>query len=58
MVLDTADAFWNSRTKTEPLTFSSDPLHPASETYPPGSAVALSTQLQAWTALEAAAGLP
>ncbi|NYD78669.1 glycoside hydrolase family 76 protein [Arthrobacter cupressi] len=57
MVLDTADAFWAGRAETEPLTFSSDPLRPADKTYPPGSAVELSTQLQAWMALEAAASL-
>lgn len=57
MVLDTADAFWNGRTQTEPPTFSSDPLRPAGQTYPAGTAVELSTQLQAWMALEAAASL-
>lgn len=57
MALDTADAFWKGRTETEPPTFSSDPLRPAAETYPPGSAVELSTQLQAWMAFEAAASL-
>jgi predicted alpha-1,6-mannanase (GH76 family) len=57
MVLGTADAFWNGRTQTQPVTFSSDPLRPAGETYPAGTAVELSTQLQAWMALEAAASL-
>ncbi|MFJ4027099.1 glycoside hydrolase family 76 protein [Paenarthrobacter sp. NPDC089989] len=37
--------------------FSPDPLRPASETYPPGTAVELSTQLQAWMTFEAAATL-
>lgn len=40
------------------LVFSSDPQRPASETYPAGSAVELSTQLQAWMTVEAAASLP
>ncbi len=59
MVLDTAEALWNGRTERAPGTpvFSSDPLRPANETYPAGSAVELSTQLQAWMALEAAASL-
>ncbi|HYH77578.1 MAG TPA: glycoside hydrolase family 76 protein [Arthrobacter sp.] len=67
LVLDTADAFWDGRRKvtaTEPLgrnagklIFSSHPEHPAADTYPPGAAVELSTQLQAWMALEAAAAV-
>ncbi|WP_115789499.1 glycoside hydrolase family 76 protein [Arthrobacter silvisoli] len=59
MVLETAAAFWNGRTETAPgiHVFSSNPLRPAGQTYPPGSAVELSTQLQAWMALEAAASL-
>ncbi|MFE5836286.1 glycoside hydrolase family 76 protein [Arthrobacter sp. NPDC056493] len=40
----------------EPV-FSSDPQRPASDTYPAGAAVELSTQLQAWMALEAAASV-
>lgn len=40
------------------LAFSFDPQRPASETYPPGSGVELSTQLQAWMTFEAAATLP
>jgi predicted alpha-1,6-mannanase (GH76 family) len=39
------------------VVFSYDPLRAASETYPPGAAVELSTQLQAWMAFEAAATL-
>lgn len=68
LVLDTADAFWEGRrpiTATEPLgrnagklLFSSLPEEPAADTYPPGAAVELSTQLQAWMALEAAAVVP
>ncbi|MFJ5957547.1 glycoside hydrolase family 76 protein [Paenarthrobacter sp. NPDC092416] len=52
-----------TRTTGEPpkevprLIFSPDPLRPASETYPPGTAVELSTQLQAWMTFEAAATL-
>ncbi|MFK0008349.1 glycoside hydrolase family 76 protein [Paenarthrobacter sp. NPDC090520] len=42
--------------RTQPV-FSPDPLRPAGETYPPGTAVELSTQLQAWMAFEAAATL-
>lgn len=37
--------------------FSADPRLPAEQTYPAGAAVELSTQLQAWMALEAAATL-
>ena len=37
--------------------FSFEPKQPASSTYPPGTAVELSTQLQAWMALEAAAAV-
>ncbi|MFI2564360.1 glycoside hydrolase family 76 protein [Paenarthrobacter sp. NPDC018779] len=59
MVLATAEALWAGR--LEPSTygpvFSPDPLRPASETYPPGTAVELSTQLQAWMTFEAAATL-
>ncbi|MFE4194461.1 glycoside hydrolase family 76 protein [Paenarthrobacter sp. NPDC056912] len=62
LVMTTAEAFWAGRTEsidkaTPRLTFSSDPQRPASETYPAGSAVELSTQLQAWMTLEAAATL-
>lgn len=70
LVLDTADAFWVGR---RPLAdqesaglspagraasiFSMHAARPAGETYPPGAAVELSTQLQAWMALEAAAAV-
>jgi len=59
MVLETAEALWTGRTETAPgtLTFSRDPRRRAAEMYPPGAAVELSTQLQAWMALEAAASL-
>ncbi|WP_258804775.1 glycoside hydrolase family 76 protein [Pseudarthrobacter sp. NS4] len=65
LVTDTAQAFWagrrvldageapeNQRGKS---IFSHNAGHPAQETYPPGTAVELSTQLQAWMTLEAAA---
>jgi predicted alpha-1,6-mannanase (GH76 family) len=66
MVLDTAEALWAGRTTrvTRPeeanddggwLIFSTEPQHPAADTYPAGTAVELSTQLQAWMVLEAAA---
>ncbi|MDR6688497.1 putative alpha-1,6-mannanase (GH76 family) [Arthrobacter sp. 1088] len=63
LVLSTAGAFWDGRRESggdpkEPIVvFSSSPLRPATETYPAGAAVELSTQLQAWMALEAAATL-
>ena len=67
LVLDTADAFWAGRrhiTATEPLAahrgkllFSVHPQTSASVSYPPGTAVELSTQLQAWMILEAAAAI-
>jgi predicted alpha-1,6-mannanase (GH76 family) len=67
LVRDTADAFWSGRrqvTPTEPLgrhagklLFSALPEKPAAGTYPPGTAVELSTQLQAWMVLEAAAAV-
>ncbi|QQQ62897.1 glycoside hydrolase family 76 protein [Paenarthrobacter ureafaciens] len=66
LALSTADALWTGRSERTPggqeaskprLIFSSDPQRPAGETYPEGSAVELSTQLQAWMALEAAATL-
>ena len=67
LVLDTADAFWDGRrpiTPAEPLArhtgkllFSALPEKPADSTYPPGAAVELSTQLQAWMVLEAASAV-
>jgi predicted alpha-1,6-mannanase (GH76 family) len=69
LVTGTADAFWAGRrliAAGEPLArhgqagrpvFSFDPQRPANATYPPDTAVELSTQLQAWMALEAAASL-
>ncbi|WAH99341.1 glycoside hydrolase family 76 protein [Arthrobacter sp. MMS18-M83] len=66
LVLDTAEALWAGRTvrtvrRDEAddddgwLVFSTEPQRPAAETYPAGTAVELSTQLQAWMVLEAAA---
>jgi predicted alpha-1,6-mannanase (GH76 family) len=69
LVLDTAEALWAGRTmRTDAanrisgkddggawLVFSTQPQRPAAETYAPGTAVELSTQLQAWMVLEAAA---
>lgn len=69
LVTGTADALWAGRrliAAGEALArhgqagrpiFSSEPRRPADGTYPPGAAVELSTQLQAWLALEAAASL-
>lgn len=68
LVLATAGAFWTGRreapelvrgtpTGHTPLLFSPNPLSPATETYPAGAAVELSTQLQAWMTFEAAATL-
>ena len=67
LVLDTAAAFWAGRrhiSAADPLArhqgkvlFSVHPEQPAEATYPPGAAVELSTQLQAWMVLEAAAAL-
>lgn len=66
LVTGTAGALWAGRrgiAAGEPLArsgqigspiFSPDPLRPAEDTYPPGAAVELSTQLQAWMALESA----
>ncbi|XAS68536.1 glycoside hydrolase family 76 protein [Micrococcaceae bacterium Sec5.7] len=65
LVTDTAEAFWSGRRTVaadERLAgyggihvFSIHPEKPARQTYPPGAAVELSTQLQAWMVLEAAA---
>ncbi|MFJ6452763.1 glycoside hydrolase family 76 protein [Paenarthrobacter sp. NPDC091669] len=69
LVQATAEAFWRTRrgapelrrtkapTEAPALIFSPNPLRPAAETYPVGAAVELSTQLQAWMTLEAAATL-
>ncbi|MGO4589574.1 glycoside hydrolase family 76 protein [Paenarthrobacter sp. 2TAF44] len=63
LVFSTAGAFWDGRweSTSDPKypgpTFSPNPLRPARETYPAGTAVELSTQLQAWMTLEAAATL-
>jgi predicted alpha-1,6-mannanase (GH76 family) len=65
LVNDTAEAFWEGRriiSAQEPLArrgprlvFSDRPEVPARQSYPAGAAVELSTQLQAWMILEAAA---
>lgn len=61
LVGSTAEAFWAGRKESQldtmRLVFSPDPQRPASEKYPAGTAVELSTQLQAWMAFEAAASL-
>ncbi|MCU1532347.1 MAG: glycosyl hydrolase [Arthrobacter sp.] len=67
LVNDTAEAFWAGRrvvSAREPLArrgarlvFSPRPEVPAAHTYPEGAAVELSTQLQAWMVLEAAAAI-
>lgn len=66
LVLDTAEALWAGRTvrTASPdeandddgwLIFSMEPQRSAASAYPAGTAVELSTQLQAWMVLEAAA---
>lgn len=61
LVTATADALWAGRDERRPpsgtAVFSPDPMVPADQGYPPGSSVELSTQLQAWMTLEAAATL-
>jgi predicted alpha-1,6-mannanase (GH76 family) len=67
-VQNTAEAFWAGRrtvSAREPLAgnggrtiFSSHAELPAVSNYPAGAAVELSTQLQAWMVLEAAASIP
>ncbi|WP_045729963.1 glycoside hydrolase family 76 protein [Pseudarthrobacter chlorophenolicus] len=67
LVTDTAQAFWNGRRTIEPgesagaapdaSIFSLHANAPAARTYPAGAAVELSTQLQAWMAIEAATTL-
>lgn len=62
MVAGTAQAFWNGRAienhrSWEVLVFSPNPAVPAAGKREPGTAVELSTQLQAWMTLEAAATL-
>ncbi|MBX7444123.1 MULTISPECIES: glycoside hydrolase family 76 protein [unclassified Arthrobacter] len=65
LVTATAEAFWSGRREVaageaRPASagrsiFSVHAAQPAAETYPPGAAVELATQLQAWMTLEAAA---
>ena len=67
LVTDTAEAFWSGRRpvgageagagREGRSVFSLHAVQPAAATYPPGAAVELSTQLQAWMALEAAAAV-
>lgn len=67
LVTATARAFWDGRRDVAPdeplarngagLVLSALPEEPASRTYPAGAAVELSTQLQAWMILEAAAAV-
>jgi predicted alpha-1,6-mannanase (GH76 family) len=67
LVTDTAEAFWSGRRSLGPdeaaanqrgkTIFSVHAARPAEETYPAGAAVELSTQLQAWMVLEAAAAI-
>lgn len=67
LITNTAGAFWSGRRPVEAgeaagqhgaSIFSMHAATPARETHPAGTAVELSTQLQAWMALEAAATLP
>ena len=56
LVDTTAQALWEGRGKrADWVLFSSRPPEPAAATYPGGTAVELSTQLQAWMVLEASA---
>ncbi len=67
LVTDTAEAFWSGKRslgaaeaggkQSGGSIFSVHAARPAAETYPPGAAVELSTQLQAWMVLEAAAAI-
>lgn len=68
LVTDTAKAFWQGRrilatpddtpaSLRSRSIFSIHAARPASETYPPGTTIELSTQLQAWMVLEAAAAI-
>ncbi|MGP4031156.1 glycoside hydrolase family 76 protein [Pseudarthrobacter sp. 1C304] len=67
LVTDTAEAFWQGRRTLSPgeplarkggrILFSVRPEVPAQHSYPEGAAVELSTQLQAWMVLEAAASI-
>ena len=57
LVTATAEAFWAGRRTQRGPIFSIHAALPAASTYPAGAVVELSTQLQAWMALEAAATL-
>jgi predicted alpha-1,6-mannanase (GH76 family) len=68
LVAGTAEAFWSGKRTVQAgeaagghdgaIIFSQHAAKTAGETYPPGTVVELSTQLQAWMVLEAAATLP
>ncbi|MBW4094916.1 MAG: glycosyl hydrolase [Acidobacteria bacterium] len=53
LVLETAQSLWLGRAE-EPLRFGASHNVEAAQTYPPGAAVELSTQLQAWMTFECA----
>jgi predicted alpha-1,6-mannanase (GH76 family) len=54
LVVELADRLWKGRaTRNNLALFSPDPRQTADESYPPGTGVELSTQLQAWMVLEA-----
>jgi predicted alpha-1,6-mannanase (GH76 family) len=57
LVTATAEAFWAGRRTQDGPIFSVHAVQPADATYPAGAAVELSTQLQAWMVLEAAAAI-
>jgi predicted alpha-1,6-mannanase (GH76 family) len=57
LVTATAGAFWAGRRTQGGPVFSIHAAQPADATYPPGAGVELSTQLQAWMVLEAAASV-
>lgn len=64
LVLDTAEALWTGRDlrhvggRGELTVFSSDPMQRACDNQPADEPVEMSTQVQAWTILEAAASIP
>ena len=56
LVTETASALWAGRTERSGLpVFSEEITVPAARRHPPGSRIELSTQVQGWTVLEAAA---
>ena len=64
LVLDTAEALWTGRDlrhvggRGELTVFSSDPMQRACDNQLADEPVEMSTQVQAWTILEAAASIP